>query len=49
MQEQGKTMRQSSVAFLLAALVSSAACAQVNAGAQKSDPGVPFNMTQWRP
>ena len=39
-------MRQSSVAFLLAALVSSAACAQVNAGAQKTDPGVPFNMTQ---
>jgi len=39
-------MRKSSVAFLLAALVSSAACAQVNAGAQKTDPGLPFNMTQ---
>jgi len=39
-------MRQSSVAFLLAALISSAACAQVNAGAQKTDPGLPFNMTQ---
>jgi len=39
-------MTKLSIAIVVFVLLSSAAYAQVNAGKQKSDPSVPFNMTQ---
>lgn len=39
-------MTRSSTVVLLSALLATAAHAQVNAGAQKSDPNVPFTLTQ---
>ena len=38
-------MTKVSIAVFLSALLSSAAYAQINAGKQKSDPNLPFNMT----
>ena len=39
-------MKKLSIAVFLSALLSSAACAQINAGNHRVDPNIPFTMTQ---